>query len=311
LQATLMVSLFLGEIHRLTMGARIGLVAAGFGAALLTNIGRTWLLAHTAAAEGIGAVAKFHDPAGYTIFTICLVIIAVIAELLRRRHAVAVAAPALAPANPLPPALGPALCVWAALIFAGTELWYRPKRAEHPSLWTVQAPAEAKPAPVTETALSLLACNRQQSAVWRDDRGGQWTMFFFEWVPGTGRSAILARVHRPEICLPGVGLRETGSRSRITVEATGFPLTFDLLEFQDSRGDRIFVFFCPWEFAPGTSGRSVTFTGSTRRDSLERVWRRERWLGQQTLELIVTGYRNRVDAEAALKRELPGIIRGG
>src|SRR4030095_15439046 len=117
------------------------------------------------------------------------------------------------------------------------------------------------------------------------------TMFFFEWVPGTGRSAILARVHRPEICLPGAGLRETGTRGSVTAEANGFQLIFESLQFQDSRGEFVFVFFCPWEFAPGTAGRSVTFSGSTRRDSLERVWRRERWLGQQTLELIVIGYR--------------------
>jgi exosortase/archaeosortase family protein len=206
-----MVSLFLGEIHRLTMGARIGLVAAGFGAALLTNIGRAWLLAHTAAAQGIGAVAKFHDPAGYTIFTICLVIIAGIAEVLRRRHAVVVAAPALAIRRiPCPRRSGPALCIWAALIFAGTELWYRPMHADRSALWTIQPLPQAKPAPVSEAALSMLACDRQQSAVWRDDRGGQWTMFFFEWVPGTGRSAILARVHRPEICLPGVGPARNG-----------------------------------------------------------------------------------------------------
>jgi hypothetical protein len=41
LQATLMVSLFLGEIHRLKIGARVALVAIGFGAAFLTNIGRS------------------------------------------------------------------------------------------------------------------------------------------------------------------------------------------------------------------------------------------------------------------------------
>jgi exosortase len=309
LQATLMVSLFLGELHRLKLGARVGLVAAGFATALLTNIGRTWLLAHTAASQGIGAVGKFHDPAGYTIFTICLVVTAVIAELLRRRHAIPAATPSENPANPLPRLLGPALCIWAVLVFAGTELWYRPSRASNSDIWTIHTPADVKPAPVSGAAQSLLACDRQQSAVWRDGHGAQWTMFFFEWVPGTGRSAILARVHRPEICLPGVGLRETGPRGMLAAEANGFQLTFESLQFQDSRGDFVFVFFCPWEFAPGTIGRSVSFSSSTRRDSLERVWRRERWLGQQTLELIVTGYRSRGEAEAALQHELANLIQ--
>lgn len=310
LQATLMVSLFLGEIHRLTLGARIGLVVAGFGTALLTNIGRTWMLAHTAASEGMGAIGRFHDPAGYTVFTICLVVIAIIAEILRRRHTVTfAAAPATAHPNQLPRSLGPALCAWLVVVLIGTEVWYRPSRAKESGLWTVQVPAAAKPAPVSKEALSLLACDRDQSVVWKDEHGGQWTLFFFEWMPGTGRSAILARVHRPEICLPGVGLRETGPRGSINVDVAGFSLSFETLQFQDPRGGYVFVFFAPWEFAPGTSGRSVSFSGNTRRDSLERVWRRERWLGQQTLELIVTGYQTRADADAALKRELEPIIR--
>jgi exosortase len=309
LQATLMVSLFLGEIHRLTLGARIGLVAAGFGTALLTNIGRAWLLAHTAASQGIGAVGKFHDPAGYTIFTICLVVIAIVAEILRRRHSVIAATAASASPNPLPRAIGRALCAWAVMVFVGTELWYRPKRAAPAGNWTIHSPATAKPAPVSESALSLLACDREQSAVWKDDHGAQWTLFFFEWKPGTGRSAILARVHRPEICLPGIGLRETGARGSVNVEVAGFQLAFESLQFQDARGENIFVFFCPWEFAPGAAGRNVVFSANTRRDSLERVWRRERWLGQQTLELIVTGHQNRADAEAALRRELGAIVR--
>jgi exosortase len=309
LQATLMVSLFLGEIHRLTVGARIGLVAVGFGTALLSNIGRAWLLAHTAASQGIGAVSKFHDPAGYTIFTVCLVVVAIVADLLRRRHAVTPTVTTTGPPNPLPRSLGPALCAWAVLVFAGTELWYRPKHGEHDENWTIQPPANAKPAAVSDAALSLLACDRQQSTVWKDDHGAHWTLFFFEWKPGTGRSAILARVHRPEICLPGIGLREMGERESVNIEAAGFPLTLELLQFQDARGENIFVFFCPWEFAPGSSGRNVIFSGNTRRDSLARVWRRERWLGQQTLELIVTGYQNRAEAEAALRRELPAIVR--
>lgn len=310
LQATLMVSLFLGEFHRLTSGARIGLVAAGFGSAFLTNIGRTWMLANIAASQGISAVGRFHDPAGYTIFTICLVVVVIIAEILRRRYTVLTATAAtLAEQNPLPRALGPMLCAWAVLIFAGTELWYRPSRGDHEKLWTVQAPPSARPSPVPKETLALLACDREKAIIWKDERGAEWTLFFFEWTPGTGRSAILARVHRPEICLPGIGMKETGPRKSVEVTVAGFTLTFESLQFQDPRGGNAFVFFSPWEFAPGTSGRNVTFSGNTRRDSLERVWRRERWLGQQTLELIVTGYQDRAEAEAALRRELETIIR--
>src|ERR1035437_3281779 len=71
LQATLMISLFLGELYRLTVRRRVGLVVLGFFLAFAFNVGRTLLLTGIASASGVGAVASWHDPAGASILVAC------------------------------------------------------------------------------------------------------------------------------------------------------------------------------------------------------------------------------------------------
>jgi exosortase len=66
-QATLMISLFLGEVHRLAVRRRLGLVVLGIVLAFAFNVGRTFLLTCVAASKGVAAVATWHDPAGVTI----------------------------------------------------------------------------------------------------------------------------------------------------------------------------------------------------------------------------------------------------
>ena len=71
LQATLMLSLFFGEVYALSAVRRAFCVLAGFGLAFLFNVGRTLLLTWVASANGVGAVASWHDPAGVTILVAC------------------------------------------------------------------------------------------------------------------------------------------------------------------------------------------------------------------------------------------------
>jgi len=73
LQATLMISLFLGEICRLTILRRRLLVVAGFVLSFVFNVGRTSLLTGIASAKGVGAIASWHDPVGIAILVACFV----------------------------------------------------------------------------------------------------------------------------------------------------------------------------------------------------------------------------------------------
>ncbi len=70
-QATLMISLFLGELYRLSGVRRAVLCLGGFAMSFLFNLVRMSLLVWVAASHGIAAIANWHDPAGVTILVAC------------------------------------------------------------------------------------------------------------------------------------------------------------------------------------------------------------------------------------------------
>src|ERR1017187_7184764 len=70
-QATLMISLFLGELYRLNFIRRAGLVLGGFALSFLFNLARMTLLVWVAARQGVSAIESWHDPAGVTILLGC------------------------------------------------------------------------------------------------------------------------------------------------------------------------------------------------------------------------------------------------
>ena len=70
-QATLMISLFLGELYRLSGVRRTVLCLGGFAMSFLFNLVRMSLLVWVAASKGIDAIANWHDPAGVTILVAC------------------------------------------------------------------------------------------------------------------------------------------------------------------------------------------------------------------------------------------------
>jgi exosortase/archaeosortase family protein len=83
-QATLMISLFFGELCALTVRRRVVCVFAGFALSFLFNVGRTTLLTWIAAQKGTGAVASWHDPAGVTILVACFLCLWALAVRLGR-----------------------------------------------------------------------------------------------------------------------------------------------------------------------------------------------------------------------------------
>lgn len=86
-QATLMLSLFIGEVYRLSALKRVSLCAAGILLSFIFNVGRTVVMTMVAAREGIGAVGKWHDPAGITILVGCFTCLWLIALALRKSEA--------------------------------------------------------------------------------------------------------------------------------------------------------------------------------------------------------------------------------
>jgi exosortase len=72
-QATLMISLFLGELYRLRVLRRAALCLTGVVLAFVFNVGRTFLLAGIGSTKGIGEIASWHDPAGTAILVACFI----------------------------------------------------------------------------------------------------------------------------------------------------------------------------------------------------------------------------------------------
>jgi exosortase len=165
LQGTLMISLFLGELYRLTILRRVWLIVLGFVLAFTFNVGRTLLLTEIASARGVGAVASWHDPAGVTILVACFLFLWLLALWLKRKTGVPPVSSSVAqasspavlastPAGPTPdsptrssksdvrcsifdaPPARPSsafplrwvsatLGAWLLLVEGGTEFWYR------------------------------------------------------------------------------------------------------------------------------------------------------------------------------------------
>ncbi|MBE0542934.1 MAG: exosortase/archaeosortase family protein [Verrucomicrobia bacterium] len=83
-QSTLMAALFLGELYRLRVWARAGLVFGGLLLAFGFNVVRTLILTWQASKEGLSAIDKWHDPAGFTITIACFFVLWGVAVLVKR-----------------------------------------------------------------------------------------------------------------------------------------------------------------------------------------------------------------------------------
>jgi len=83
-QSTLMVALFLGELFRFNLWRRAVFVVLGASCSMFFNLLRTSFLVWSCDREGLGAVDKFHDPAGWAVFTASFAVLAVLGWRLKR-----------------------------------------------------------------------------------------------------------------------------------------------------------------------------------------------------------------------------------
>lgn len=326
LQATLMVSLFLGELYRLSRLRRAALCVAGFTLAFLFNLGRTSLLVWVAARKGIPAIAQWHDPAGVSILVACLVGLWLVALWLRRRPAArdsATAAASSAPPSPpvvlrVPtgsrlPTIRPwlyALGAWLVLAEAGVEAWYRyhEARLPAPTVWTVEWPRSAPEfavRPFAEKTRQFLRFDEGLSASWSDPAGARWQGIFLRWNPG--RIAVhLAKSHTPEACLPAAGrqLVSTSEVKEFLVHGLRLPFRSYLV---DEAGHHLHVFYCLWE--DRAPDRHFAATGLSYGNRLAPMLAGRRQLGQRSIELAVWGIEDAADAETAVKAQLEKLLR--
>lgn len=312
LQSGLMLSLFLGEMHRLSMKRRIGLVAVSFFVVMAANVTRTTFLTWTAATHGLHKMESLHDAAGILVMCIVLPGLMGLAHVFRSKTKSTLITPTItrAPLTSLPRWIGLAAIAWLACCELTTEVWYHVREREllvNPQ-WSVNWPSHSPhfvKTSLPKNSLAMLRCSDSESATWEDTQGDQWSGFVLRWKPGRN-SAQLAKGHRPEICFPAAGAKLVDVLDPVSVEVRGIRLQFRHQIFAVGPGF-FHVFYCLWSDRVALHEREVIEDGS-QLSRLLAVAAGKRNLGQQVLELVVSGPESSDAALALFKAELGALI---
>jgi exosortase len=255
-QSSLMAALLMGELYRLRIGWRALLVVAGIGLGFCFNVARTLLLSLQVNSHGVEILDKWHDPAGITITIACFFGLWAIAVLITRKTT------AHFPSQisnlksqishfPSPNSYLLAVGCWTICALLATEAWYRyhERQASGDFHWTVQFPTDNPtytPIELSERALKMLHHDAGGSSSWQTDGQVNWTAHFFRWNPTSVRQIISARIHRPEVCLPGSGMPLIENAGTKWLEVHGLRLPFRAYVY-GAGSTPLYVFFCQWE----------------------------------------------------------------
>jgi exosortase len=303
LQTAFMMSLFLGELHRLPLLRRVGLVAASFGVAFLLNIVRTLLLTRLTV-EDAALVERWHDPVGVVAMLLCLVALWGLSEWFRPGAGVVAVAPTRESA-----VFAQAYPMWFALV-GGAWYAYHERRVPPAVAWEVVWPRGApqfKRGEFAERTLALLKFNRGETATWQAEHAYPWQMYALHWNPGRV-SKHLSSAHHPTVCLPATGLtlvRELGAWECVV---NGVRLPFSTYLF--AQGDQeVYVFHAIVEDRPLRAGESTVYRQVDTTERLRSVWRGERNLGQHVVGIALLGAASSEDAREIVLRVLGPVIR--
>jgi exosortase len=312
LQSALMLSLFLGEMHRFSIRRRTVLLVASLGFVLLANVTRTTFLTWAAASRGLPQMEAWHDTAGIVVMLIVVLGLFGLAHLIKPHTNRPVNTPPVpgSAAAAFPRFVAIAVILWLGTTEAMTEVWYRVHEAnlEPSPRWSVSWPtqnASFKKSSLPPNSLAILRCSDSDSASWDDDQGNQWSAFLLRWNPGRN-SAQLAKGHRPDICFPASGARLVQDFGQVTANASGIEMPFRHESFETGSG-LLHVFYCLWSDRVSHNEKPLLENGSEA-SRLQAVLAGKRNLGQQVLEVVVTGPGTSDDAVALFRRQLSDLV---
>lgn len=245
LQSGIMFGLAMGEWFRLRPLKRLALLAIAIGLALGTNLIRTFVLSLQAEWHGIAAVEKIHDLTGSLVVTAMVVAIWFCGRLLRGRVA---AVPALDFGKIKERWFGLSRNLSGGIALAAVALFIAGVLGVAAAQIT-SARMEARDRTQTRAWFSL----RDDSGVaqtridfprdvWqelhpssgeairvRDPRLGYAESYHFFWKPSPWNRFVL--VHRPDICMPGVGWQSAGGPEPVRVSLSGRDVQLYIFKF--------------------------------------------------------------------------------
>jgi exosortase len=322
LQTSLMIGLLFGELKRLSIWRRFVLVAGAIAIALAANLCRVIFLIWIAATRNISEVNRWHGFAGYTIVGLVFVGSVVLAMLLGRKKEQGRSKVGDRKIEnrtshfPLPTSCVLFALCWIVAVELGAQFWYRvhEKNLVTATRWDVQWPETApnfRKLKIDEGVRRILRFDEGQGAAWTSpvasasepsspEKSKTITclLYLFRWNAGRN-SALLANLHRPDVCLPATGwhqVADTGVRSYPV--GGSFALPFRHFEFRNHiSGSSVqqiaHAFYClskdrvPSNVAADSklqmAGAPSTWT---RGERIRQVLEGRRHLGQQVLEVV-------------------------
>ena len=232
LQTSLMIGLLFGELKRFSVPRRIALVLGAVALAMIANFARAFFLVWVAARQGIPAVDRWHDFAGYSIVALVFVGSLALSVLLGksasqrsklRSQKSDIRPPTSDLRLPIPAFI--LVIVWLLALEIGVELWYRGHESQlvERTSWTARWPKNVSgfhEIKISGEVKGALRFDEGREASWKIsispdagslpvEPGPTCFLFFFRWQPGT-TTILRARAHRPDICLPSSGWHQLG-----------------------------------------------------------------------------------------------------
>jgi hypothetical protein len=200
--------------------------------------------------------------------------------------------------------------LWIAAGETGSEGWYRVHETHliPAPRWSISWPehsAHFRKTSLPENALAILRCSHSQAAAWDDDAGNQWSVFLLRWNRGRN-SAQLAKGHRPEICFAAAGARLVEDFGQIKFAVQSIEIPFRHETFDTGTGV-VHVFYCLWPDRFAQNEPSLLEDGS-QLSRLLAVLAGKRHLGQQVLEIVLSGPESQGQATQALRQGLANLI---
>jgi len=232
-----------------------------------------------------------------------------------------------------------ALC-WLMFVEIGSAAWYRAHETNLVSgvRWDVRWPEQApnfRKLKIDEEIRAVLRFDKGEAAAWtlnspansetaHEPNTIACSLYVFQWNPGKN-SALLANLHRPDVCLPASGWTKTADDGvRSYPVSVSFELPFRHFEFQrvlEGTAQQIaHAFYCLSEDrtsrgstllgntdAPGMFGNRSEWT---RAERLRSVLEGRRHLGQQVIEAIFISSEpfSAADAESQLRDLIRDVV---
>jgi len=312
LQSMLMASLFLGELLGMRTWARFVLVSLGLILALFFNLVRTVVLVWIANTQGFSAFEKWHDPAGLSILCLSFLLLWIVAQGFHGTAKSNERSESLSRLEPLPIPVIVGFSSWILFFVVGTELWYRRNetnlgRVRQLSIeWPTDVSRVSKIS-ISDAARRILLYDDAKCGSWQDHSGVQWSFYSLIWKSGR-TSTQSARIHRPENCLQGSGAILKGELDKTVVDVGGTPLAFRTYLFE-RYGLPLHVFYLIWEEGNRDRDTDALMQDWSGMSRLQRVWLGQRNLGQQSLEIVLSGATSEEQARTKLKEDLSKIVR--